>query len=322
MLPPRFTYLARAASALLLSALLTCAHAVELGDAQVRSHIGQPLWADIELTGIASEAATLQAGLASPDVYGGANIAMHPVLSALKITIIERGGRRFLHIASTRAVETEFVNIFFELTENGRRVVRQSTLWLTVDPNPAPPPPPPVPAPAPAPVRAPVIAAPRPPAFAVASMAPMLRAAPPARPTACVQQFTAAQIGTCAALDGKNAELSAQVAELEDKVRLLSLAMHAQAAQRPRITAMPAVPAHAPAAKSTGATPWRFIAIASAVVFSLVGVLAFFLLRKRNTSKSTSPVNAILGWIAGTKRRLLPAKKAPKRPVNVEPTGA
>ena len=152
-----------------------------------------------------------------------------------------------------------------------------------------------------------------------------LRMAPPARPGACVQQLTAVQNGACAALDGKNAELGAQIVVLEDKVRLLSLAMHAQAAPRPRVNAIAALPARAPAhaapAKSAGATPWLFIVIASAVVFSLLGVLAFFLLRQRKmplakmfgeVSEKMSGkrfLNAIAGSIAGLRRRLVPAKK-------------
>lgn len=349
MHPPRFSRLARAGSASLLFALLTCAQAVELGDVLVRSHRGQMLSADIELIG-AGDAATLQAGLASADVYGGANIAMHPVLSALKMTIVARDGRRMLHLASSKIVDSEFVNIFFELSENGRQVVRQSTLWLTPDPNPAPPvlavalPAParlPIPAPVPAAVRAPVVVAQRLPAFSAAPIAPiasiasnvsnvvMLRVAPPARPAACVQQLTAAQIGTCAALDGKNAELGAQIVVLEDKVRLLSVAMQAQAAPRPRVKAVAALPAgalaHAAPAKSTGATPWLFIAIASAAVFSLVGALAFILLRKRpirmGKVSGKMSLNAITGWIAGLKRRLKSGKKAAKQPSVAEPAG-
>ncbi|MBC7453850.1 MAG: hypothetical protein H7335_09110 [Massilia sp.] len=343
MHPPRFSILARTGSAFLLSAVLTCAQAVELGDVQVRSHRGQMLSADIELIGV-GDAATLQAGLASTDVYSGANIAIHPVLSALKMTIVARDGRRMLHLASTKVVDSEFVNMFFELSENGRQVVRQSTLWLTPDPNPASPvlavalpapapAPLPVLAPAPATFRAPAVAAQRPPAFAAAPMAPiapitsiasnvtMLRVAPSARPAACVQQFSAAQIGTCATLDGKNAELGAQIIALEDKVRLLSITMQAQAAPRPRVkeiaTLPVGAPAHAVVAKSTGATPWLFITIASAVVFSLVGVLALILLRKRitplgNVSKKMfekMSLNAITGRIAGLMRRLVPAKK-------------
>ncbi|MDQ2990023.1 MAG: hypothetical protein M3R60_13060, partial [Pseudomonadota bacterium] len=216
-------HLFRLSSAIALSGLLTCAQAVELGDTLVRSHIGQPLLADIELTGMANDAASVQAGLASPDVYRGASIAMHPALSSLNITIVRRDGRRYLHIASPKVVESELMNIFFELTENGRRSVRQTTLWFTPDPNPAPPPAPvvatvPLPVALPAAPLKPLLKVPTPmptPApVAVAPRAPVLHGAP----VACVQQFTAAQIGTCAAIDAKNAALRAQIVDLEEKV--------------------------------------------------------------------------------------------------------
>lgn len=320
-------HLFRLSSAVVLSGLLTCAQAVELGDTLVRSHIGQPLLADIELTGMANDAASVQAGLASPDVYRGASIAMHPALSSLNITIVRRDGRRFLHIASPKAVESELMNIFFELTENGRRSVRQTTLWFTPDPNPAPPPAP-IPAPVPlpialpaAPVRAPV-RVPTPAPAAEPLRAPVLHPAP----VACVQQFTAAQIGTCAAIDAKNAALRAQIVDLEEKVRVLTVAMKAgavaAAAPAPVVKPPPVMlkPMGAPPEKPVGKTPWLFIGIASAVVFALVGVLAFFLLRKRKAGKGKAASRTGSGLIASVKNRLMPAKKAQaKVPAEAEP---
>jgi hypothetical protein len=333
MLQRQVFRLARLSSAILLSGLLTCAHAVELGDTLMRSHIGQPLSADIELTGIVNETATVQVGLADPEVYRGANIAMHPALSSLNITIVRREGRRYLHIVSTKRVESEFVHIFFELTENGRRSVRQTTLWFTPDPDPAPPPakvpavPAALPAAPPAPAKVPAVAPePRPvPAPIVAPapiIAPLLRAAP----AACVQQFTAAQIGTCAALDAKNAALSAQIVELEEKVRLLTVAMQAGAepvsAQRPVAKAVPAElapmkPMGAPARKAASATPWLLIGIASAAVLALLGVL-FYILQRR-AARVKSEVRVSLGFIASVKNRLMPGKKEPAPPIDPEP---
>jgi hypothetical protein len=322
-------HLFRLSSAIVLSGLLTCAQAVELGDVLVRSHIGQPLSADFELTGIANEAASVQVALADADVYRGANISIHPALSALNITIVRRDGKRYLHIASPKAVESDYVHIFFELTENGRRSVREATLWFTPDPNPAPPPAkvaPAVVAPAPAPAKAPAVAAESPRAVAAPVLAPLLRTAQAARPAACVQQFTAAQIGTCAALDAKNAALTAQIVELEDKVRLLTVAMHGQvapaAAARPSAHApAPMKLAQAPAKKPAGATPWLFIGIASAAVFALIGVLVYFMRRKRKAAKAAKKVVKVSpGFMASVRNRLLPSKKEPEPPVQVEPT--
>ena len=322
------------------------AHAVELGDALVRSHIGQPLSADIELTGIVNDAATVQAGLADAEVYRGANVAIHPAVAALNITIIRREGKRFLHLTSPKPVDAEFVHIFFELNENGRRAVRQTTLWLTPDTHPAPPKPAQAPAPvapapaatvAPAPPAKPPLAAQVAPPAAIAPVRLMpALAAPTARPAACIPQFTAAQIGTCAALDAKNAALSAQIVELEDKVKRLTVAMQAGAvtvAPAPPARVLPktppeqlapmGAPARSPARSSAhpaaGATPWLFIGLASALVFALVGVLVYVLRRKRKaaTPKPAAPVGA--GFMAGVRDRILPGRKPAETPPPVEP---
>jgi hypothetical protein len=311
------------------------AHSVELGEARVRSYIGQPLSADIELNGMENDLAPVQAALADKDVYRGANIAMHPALSGASISVIQREGKRYLRISSPRRVESDLVNVFFELTENGQRSVRQVSLWLKVDPSPAPPPAPvaakpaaevmaaaapvariakPVPPPvapavagaAPLPVRAPVIA-------------PILRAAPAVAPVACVAQFSAAQIASCTALDAKNAALNTQILDLEEKVKRLTVAMQAGALV-PAVAA-PAVAKAAPKplpskltpmgaaqAKPAGSTPWLFIGIASAVVFAVIGLLLLLLTRKRKGTKVKPTAKVGLGFIASVKNRLLPAK--------------
>lgn len=318
-------HLFRLRSAIVLSGLLTCAHAVELGEPLVRSHIGQPLSADIELTGIAGEAVSVQAALANPDVYRGANIAMHPALSSLNMTIVRRDGRRFLHIASPKVVESEYVHIFFELTENGRHSVRQATLWFTPDPHPAAPP---KPAPVVLPLQAAVPAAPiavpakaprapiAPPRVVAAPVVlPLMRAAPAA---ACVQQFSAAQIGTCAALDAKNARLNAQIVELEEKVGRLTLAM--QGRVQPAAALTPAAAKPIPAArKPARATPWLLIGLASAAVFALAGVLVYFLRRKLKAAKVKPAAKLKAGFIASVRNRLLRAKKEAEAPMKVEP---
>ncbi|WP_426196143.1 hypothetical protein [Massilia sp. DWR3-1-1] len=264
--------------AALCAALPVLADAVELGDAHLRSHIGQPLSADIELLGAASDSVPIQAGLADAEVYRGANIAMHPALAGANITTFRRDGRRYLHISSSMPVKGDHLPIFFSLGENGQKSVRQLTLWLTPDPNPAPPPPPPPPpvlvppAPLPLPAVAPVVP---PPPVAVAHLqaqAPHvpkvvmpkvvaalpfvpLPAAAPHRQTlqraapACGPRVASADAGVCAALDAKNAALNAHLAELEDKVKHLSAALQGGAASAVAAHAASATAGHeAPAA--------------------------------------------------------------------------
>ena len=145
-------------SALLLACATAAGQAAELGEAQVRSHIGQALVADVELTLVEDPATKVAVRLAHPDVYRGANIAMPPVLSSLNMTVMRREGRQFLQLTSLKPVERRMLHVYLELTDGGQRSVRLVTLWLTPDPNPAPPAPVPAPvlaAPLPAPVKAP-----------------------------------------------------------------------------------------------------------------------------------------------------------------------
>jgi hypothetical protein len=126
------------------------AHAAELGDPRVVSHIGQPLVADVELTMLEDAATPVRVRVASPEVYDGAGIAMPPVLSSLNLSVMRRDGRQFLHVTSLRPVGADHVHLYLELVDKGDRAVRLATLWLTPDPNPAP-------APAPARVAGPVV---------------------------------------------------------------------------------------------------------------------------------------------------------------------
>ncbi|WP_313175481.1 hypothetical protein [Massilia sp.] len=175
---------------LLTCAVLAPAHAAELGDARVLSHIGQPLSALVELTLVEDASKPVMAQLARPDVYRGANIAMPPVLSGLDIAVIRQGGKQFLRLASVKPVESKHLHVYLELVDGGQRTVRLVTLWLTPDPDPAPPP---APVPAPAPPAPAIAAAPAAPAPVAAPEAteppkpvtqPVRKPAPPKRPPA------------------------------------------------------------------------------------------------------------------------------------------
>ncbi len=146
----RFTplYLLRAlACTVLLAPTANVAYAAELGDVSVRSFIGQPLAADIELVALApDEVNALQVRLAQPDVFRGANITMNPALSSVRMSVVKRDQKQFLHVTTTRAVDADYVHMYLELSAAGRHDVRLATVWLQADPNPAPPPAPAAPA--------------------------------------------------------------------------------------------------------------------------------------------------------------------------------
>lgn len=337
-----FRYYLSAAALLVLAAY---AGAVELGDAHVRSFIGQPLSADIELTGLAGDA-PVQAAVADADVYRGASIAMHPALAVANLSTYRRDGKRYLHISSSVPMKSDHIPIFFSLTENGQKSVRQATLWLTADPNPAPPPPPPAPpapilapVPAPMPVAAPVIAAVAPasmPAPAPKVVLPKIVPALPFVPLpaavrhpvslpraaaapACASRPAAAGEGdSCAALDAKNAALNAHLAELEDKVKQLS-ALQAGAAA-PAVSAAPVkiappkplppklVPMGSKPPEHDTGRPLLIIGIVAAIILSLAAGLGVMLLRQKKKAKLKRKVTELVAGDAAVPPPALPPK--------------
>jgi hypothetical protein len=270
---------------LLFACATVAAHAAELGEAQVLSHIGQPLAASVELAMIEDGAAKVGVRLAHPDVYRGANIAMPAVLSSLGMHVTRQGGRQFLHLSTGKPVESRHLHVYLELIDGGQRGVRLVTLWLTPDPNPAPASPAvlrpvapaarPVPAPRPAaalhegeeyveprntvakstaaPKRQPVDrkAAPA----AAAPAAPVkAQALSLTAPGACAPPPAAEQLNACTVLGEKNAALRHELGQLEAKVKVLQAAAGGTPAAAPSAAPAPAAaPAVAPAPASAPA---------------------------------------------------------------------
>ena len=308
MLRHRFADLFKLFCALLLSAVLAAVQAAELGEPVVRSHMGQPLVADIELTGLADASVPVGVRLANADVYRGANIAMHPILSNLTMSVMRRDGRQFLHITSIRPVDSENLHLFLDLTEGSRRNVRTVTLWLTSDPAPSPKPLP-APAPAPAAVPAPMAVPVRSPTPVSVPPPERARAARvinvPASGMTCPQaRFSEEQIKSCAAMDYKNGLLSAQIVELEEKVRQLQLAfgdkaeaLPAPAVLKPAVVPAPPKPALTAAPKEEGGFPWLLM-IAILLVLALIGAAAWFVvIRRKGKTVETAAADPV-AWYA------------------------
>lgn len=276
---------------LLLAGALPLAHGAELADPVVRSYMGQPLVADIELTALTDPGQAVVVRLAHPDVFKGANIRMHAALPSVTMSVMRRDGRQFLHITSTRPIESEYLHLFLELADGSRRDVRLATLWLAPDPAPPPPPPPP------APVKpvAPIVVVPPAPAPAPAVPAARVVAAPPARllapPAACPRPQVVPAAPTCSPLEYKNGLLSAQIVELEEKVRALEQAMHEKGAALP--TAAPPVvkaPAAAPRPVSKKQVdepfPWLLVAgIGAAVIALAAGGFGFLRFKRARAAR-------------------------------------
>ncbi len=325
----------RLAGALLLASLALSAQAAELGDPAVRSYRGEPLVADIELTALADPAQAVVVRLANPDVFKGASIAMHPVLANLTMSVMRRDGRQFLHITSTKPVESEYVHIFLDLADGSRRQVRLATLWLTPDPTPAPPPKPvvvapPVVVPAPVPVKVP---APAP--VVAAAPVPLPTRVITAPPAACPKPVAPAA-PSCASTEYQNGLLSAQIVELEEKVRALERAMHqngnalpaptaavaAAAAPKPALAA-PAKPSR-PQSRKKVEEPFPWLLVGGAVGAVLVLAIAGLLWKRRRRQRAL-PDEAPeagepkLAWYkalgARLRRKPKPVEEAPVEPV-------
>jgi LPXTG-motif cell wall-anchored protein len=328
---PRFPSIFHArllACTVLLASLVLPVHAAELGEPIVRSYKGQPLVADIELSTLSDPSQAVVVRLANPDVFKGANIGMNPVLANLTMSVMRRDGRQFLHITSTKAVESEYVHIFLDLADGGRRQVRLATLWLTPDPTPAPPPPPPKPAvvappipvviPAPAPVPAPVPTR-------------VITAPPAACPKPAAPAVAAP--AACASTEYQNGLLSAQIVELEEKVRALEQAMHqnGNALPAPAVAAVPPKPkAAAPAVpprpsvrkKVEEPFPWLIVGGALGLVL-LLAVAGLLLLRRRRKRALAGVVSEVapdkVAWYkalgARLRRKPKPVAEAPVEPV-------
>jgi hypothetical protein len=251
---------------LLLSFLAIHAGAAELGEPRVSTYKGQALVADIELSGLDNPAGAVQVRVANPDVYRGASLAVPAVLSALTLSVVQKGGKPFVHVTSNRPVDTDMLHLFLELGQGNVRDVRLATLWLPADPRPAPPPPPPPVAavapvvvtppapvpptelPAPAPVHPGNVHAPAPLHLATVNTA-LPRSVRVASPASCK---ASASSNACAVLDTKNVALQAKLVGLEDKIKLLeatlapaTAAAAATATAAAALTAPPADP-HAP----------------------------------------------------------------------------
>ncbi len=289
----RFT---RGGSAVGLAALLfSNVQGAELGELTVRSFVGQPLVADIELTALAPDEITdLQVRLASPDVYRGANISMNPALASLHLALMRHDDQRqFLHLTSLQAVDAPYIHLFLSLNAGGRHAVRAATLWLAPDPRPAPALPfaasaPPLAAAVPVLLAAsapmvhvpPVALAPD---VAVFRSSPTVAASHPhfAPERACPQQSDA-PVQACAELDSKNAALSAKIVDLEEKVKVLQVALVPQGeplAAMPRKAGVPAPKLKA--AQSADMTSMLALIAGAVMVLLLMGTGGYLFLRRK-----------------------------------------
>ncbi|MES2422846.1 MAG: FimV/HubP family polar landmark protein [Pseudomonadota bacterium] len=144
------------------------AHALSLGRIVVKSALGQPLRAEVDIPAITEEeAASLSAGVAPLAAFKTAGVDYNAALTSVRVVLQNRGeGRAVLLLTSEKVINDPFIDLIIEANWSSGRVVRDYTLLF--DPLPevrkaapvaqapaAPAETPPAPATAPAPAPAP-----------------------------------------------------------------------------------------------------------------------------------------------------------------------
>ncbi|MCO5401103.1 FimV/HubP family polar landmark-like protein TapV [Ralstonia soli] len=127
---PRWSAVAFAAASLLL--IQPAAQAAGFGALHVRSSLGQPLQADIDLTGVtAEEAQNLSAKLAAPDAYARAGLTYNPIVSSLRASLVRQSdGNYVVRLRSSQPVAEPFVDVLVDLNWASGHVSRAYTFLL------------------------------------------------------------------------------------------------------------------------------------------------------------------------------------------------
>ncbi|HQT00366.1 MAG: hypothetical protein B7Y26_07080 [Hydrogenophilales bacterium 16-64-46] len=115
-----------------LIALPLMANAAGLGKLSVRSALGQPLAAEIELFAAdKAELDSLSATLASDQAFRDARVEFSPVLSTLRFAVEKKSnGKAVLKVTSSRPVNDPFIDMLVELSWASGRLVREYTMLL------------------------------------------------------------------------------------------------------------------------------------------------------------------------------------------------
>ncbi|KHK51651.1 peptidoglycan-binding protein [Ralstonia sp. A12] len=127
---PSWSVVAIAAASLLL--IQPAAQAAGFGALHVRSSLGQPLQAEIDLTGVTpEEAQNLVAKLAAPDAYSRAGLTYNPIVSSLRASLERQSnGNYVVRLRSTQPVAEPFVDVLVDLNWASGHVSRAYTFLL------------------------------------------------------------------------------------------------------------------------------------------------------------------------------------------------
>lgn len=125
----------RLTAQLVVGAMLTLpvwVQAAGLGKLTIKSALGQPLSAEIELlVADKAELDSLTASLASGEAYKDAQIEFAPVLSTLQFSVGKRAdGRPVLKLSSNKPINDPFMDMLIELNWASGRLLREYTVLL------------------------------------------------------------------------------------------------------------------------------------------------------------------------------------------------
>jgi pilus assembly protein FimV len=118
------------ASAILLGLWVPAAHALSLGQISVKSTLGEPLSAEIDILDInADEAATLVTKVASPDAFKASGLDYNAAISGLRASLYRRAnGKPYLKLTGDKPVNDPYVDMILEANWNSGRIVRDYTM--------------------------------------------------------------------------------------------------------------------------------------------------------------------------------------------------
>ncbi len=102
-----------------------------LGAIQVKSNLGEPLYAEIDLLGISQEeAGSLQVKVASSDEYLTAGLNDFPVLREIRFDVLQKDDGFRLILRTRRPVNEPFLDLLIHMDAPSMRLYRQYTLLL------------------------------------------------------------------------------------------------------------------------------------------------------------------------------------------------
>ena len=107
------------------------ANSAALGDASVRSALGQRLDAEVDIASLtAVEAESVSVKLAPPELWASAGIDLGTLQRSLRLSVEKKEGRHLVRIASDIAVNEPFMHLLIELSASGVRTIRHYVLLI------------------------------------------------------------------------------------------------------------------------------------------------------------------------------------------------